>query len=402
MRTETTKTNREECPDCGRKAKRVGTSTLRALLKDELARKFLAGDRPCCNVAGNGDTDCSPVSDAAGWRFCESQDCDVVYFCETDDRAFTKSQLRVAVGIKEKTGQRPLCYCFGHSIASIKEELRTKGRSDAPDDIRAKMKDPGCRCEVENPSGSCCLGNVAKGIKAAQDELGVDGSDLKQAAGSAGPPSNRGELIAKAGTVVSAIMASACCWLPLTLLAMGVSGAGIASALEAYRPYFMVVTFGFLGAAFYYTYRPRKAAAGAGHACRGPAATSIADCCASANQGRFSILALNKVMLWVVTVMGVAFLLFPSYAGTLLGGDSEAVTENMNQTVVSIEGMTCEGCSAIVAKTIRSVPGVLAVDINYSEAQAVVGTKIGCPIPKNEIQTALQQVGYSGKFVDSD
>lgn len=42
--------------------------------------------------------------------------------------------------------------------------------------------------------------------------------------------------------------ASSCCWLPLVLLAAGVTGAGIAAALEAYRPLFVVVTFGFLAA----------------------------------------------------------------------------------------------------------------------------------------------------------
>ena len=54
--------------------------------------------------------------------------------------------------------------------------------------------------------------------------------------------------------VVSAILASACCWLPLVLIALGASGAGIAAGLEAYRPLLIVVTFGFLGAAFYLTY----------------------------------------------------------------------------------------------------------------------------------------------------
>ena len=49
------------------------------------------------------------------------------------------------------------------------------------------------------------------------------------------PSSSKGEKIAKIGTLLSAIMASACCWLPLVVLAIGVSGAGIAATLEAYR-----------------------------------------------------------------------------------------------------------------------------------------------------------------------
>ncbi len=403
MTDETTAERRLLCPSCGEKGRRVSPVTMRALLKEEYRDRVTGTARVnCCESKSTNGTGCTPAVRDTGWRFCASPGCDVVYFSHDSGGTFTKAQLRVPVGVKETSGERPLCYCFGHSIASIKEELRTKGRSDAPDDIRAKMKDPGCRCESENPSGSCCLGNVAKGILIAQDELEVGGADLQPPNGLAEPPSNRGEIIAKTGTVVSAIMASACCWLPLALLAMGVSGAGIAATLEAYRPYFTVVTLVFLGAAFYYTYRPKRAAAGAGRACCGPEATEVGGCCPPASKGRFSMLALNKVMLWVVTAMAVAFLLFPNYVGALLGGEGKAVTDNMDQAVVRIEGMTCEGCGTIVAKAIRSVPGVLAVEVNYSEARAVVGTEIGYPIPEDKIQSVLQQAGYNAEFVDSN
>jgi hypothetical protein len=167
----------------------------------------------------------------------------------------------------------------------------------------------------------------------------------------------RGELIAKIGTIVSAIMASSCCWLPVLLLAVGVSGAGIASALEAYRPIFMVVTFGFLGMAFYFTYRPRKAASGSADCCSTPVALQTsgnqpADCCATTAtvqspaarpRMRFNMMSMNKVMLWGVTVLAIVFLFFPSYLTNLLGSGSEKFTADMTRTEVRIEGMTCEG-----------------------------------------------------------
>jgi hypothetical protein len=68
-------------------------------------------------------------------------------------------------------GNRLLCYCFGHSVATIEQELRTKGRSVALQDIRRKMQDPGCACEVKNPSGTCCLDTIRKRIEAAKSEL---------------------------------------------------------------------------------------------------------------------------------------------------------------------------------------------------------------------------------------
>ncbi len=326
----------------------------------------------------------------------------MVYFAEEEDTQFTKSQLKVPVGVKETSGERPLCYCFGHSVGSIKEQLGVKGRSDALEDIRAKMKAPGCHCETSNPSGSCCLGSVTKGIRIAQEEMRMNDLNVTPAS-TAKSSTGRGEKVAKIGTVVSAIMASACCWLPLLLLAVGVSGAGIAATLETYRPLFMVVTFGFLGAAFYFTYRPKKAAAETGHDCC-PTDSAVADdCCAPTGKHRFNMMALNKVMLWGVTVLAVAFLFFPSYVGLLFGtNDAAAVTEDMNRAVFQIEGMTCEGCATTVAQVIRQVPGIVAVDVNYEKGQAVVGVKPGNPIPKEEILTALKKAGYTGGVLNTE
>jgi len=400
MSTDTATEKRTQCPSCGRKARRVGPVTLQALLKEEYSIGLIGGKTACCASDGNGETGCQPIAGDTGWRFCDSPDCDVVYFSEEGSTQFTKPQLKVAVGMKETTGERPLCYCFGHSVASIKDDLQATGRSDALPDIREKMKDPGCRCETENPSGSCCLGSVAKGIEIARNELGMTDADSQEAASTAKSPTGRGEKIATAGTLVSAIMASSCCWLPLVLLAVGVSGAGIAATLEAYRPLFMTVTFGFLGAAFYFTYRPKKSAAEGGHDCCATEVTDAEDCCSQAPGKRFGMRSLNKAMLWVVTVMAVAFLLFPSYVGLLLGsGDPASVTETMNRAVLKIDGMTCAGCSVTVAKAIQSVPGVLAVQVSYEKREAIIGTEICCPIPKKRILAALKKAGYGATFV---
>lgn len=212
---------------------------------------------------------------------------------------------------------------------------------------------------------------------------------------------SRGELIAKVGTVISAVMASACCWLPLVLLAVGVSGAGIASAWEVYRPLFIVVTFEFLGAAFYFTYRPKKAAGG-GHACCGSETAEASVCFAPTTKRRFNMMMLNKAMLWVMTVLAVAFLFFPSYVGALVGtGNENVVTSDMNRAAFTIEGMTCEGCAAIAEQAIHNVPGVLAVKVDYQSKRAVVGTDACCPVPSEEILAALKKVGYRGGFSGS-
>jgi hypothetical protein len=112
---------------------------------------------------------------------------------------------------------------------------------------------------------------------------------------------------------------------------MGVSGAGMTTALETYRPVFMVVTFGLLGSAFYLTYRPRR-----------PVANEAQDCCASSPSKHFNMMTLNKAMLWVVTVMAVVFLFFPQYLTNLFTSPHE-ITTDMHRTVITVAGMTCPG-----------------------------------------------------------
>lgn len=388
------------CPRCGSKGKRVGPLTIRALLKDEFAESVADGNH-ACGTAGDG---CNPHKDDTGWRFCESPACDMVYFSENDDTTFTKSQLKVAVGVKEKSGEHPLCYCFGHSVATIKAELRTKGRSEALEDIRAKMKVPGCHCETSNPSGSCCLGSVSKGIRTAQEELRMNEWNLTPAR-PAKSSTNRGERITKIGTVISAIMASACCWLPLLLLAFGVSGAGIAGALEAYRPLFIVLTFGFLAAAFYFTYRPRKSPTTEGDCC-----STAHDCCDVPQEGRkrrFSMMTVNKVVLWGVTLLAVLFLFFPKYVSFFLASqraESETTATNplVTKTTIAIEGMTCEACSVALQEALKSVPGVLTARVDYQNKQAVVSTEACCPFPKDAILKAIEDAGFSGSVAGTN
>lgn len=63
------------------------------------------------------------------------------------------------------------------------------------------------------------------------------------------------------GAVLSGVGASACCVLPLLLLATGAGGAWASrlAVLEPYRPLFVALTVALLGFAFYRAYRPARA-----------------------------------------------------------------------------------------------------------------------------------------------
>ncbi len=133
------------CPECGESAKGVLAKTFNALVKDAVKQKFSCFD---------------------GFHYCKTPSCKVVYF--RDEVILTQEDISVTVGLKEGASPATLCYCFGWTKEKIKEELDATGETKALADIKAKMKDPGCSCEVFNPSGGCCLADVTKGIKELQ------------------------------------------------------------------------------------------------------------------------------------------------------------------------------------------------------------------------------------------
>ena len=132
------------CPTCGEHGKPVEPETLRALLQPNLQ---------------------SQVRDES-YRFCKSTTCPVVYFLPGTSQTFVREDLTVRVGVKEASAPRPLCYCFGHSEESLHEEWIRTGKSTAVVAIQAAVKAGTCRCEVMNPQGNCCLGDVVKALKA--------------------------------------------------------------------------------------------------------------------------------------------------------------------------------------------------------------------------------------------
>jgi len=56
----------------------------------------------------------------------------------------------------------PVCYCFGFTRRDIHDEIAETGRSRIAEQISAEVKAGNCACEVKNPSGKCCLGNVTR------------------------------------------------------------------------------------------------------------------------------------------------------------------------------------------------------------------------------------------------
>ncbi len=215
--------------------------------------------------------------------------------------------------------------------------------------------------------------------------------------------------VAQVGALASAIVASACCWLPLLLIAFGVSGGALSATFEAWRPVFLPVTFALLAFAFNFTYRKPNAASTGGSAmagkscCAVPAGdVEVESCCPPENATGFTIKKFNKIILWGVTVFVVAFAFFPNYVGAVLGGSGNALAarEDLDKVAVSIEGMTCEACAVTIGKALRAVPGVADTEVSFEKGEALIGVPKGSKIPQPEILAAISGTGYSGHFVD--
>lgn len=125
------------CPHCGQDGKRVEGQTVKAMLSITL--REVQGDE---------------------YRFCCTETCPVIYFAVQGNQVFTRSEVRERVYQKEPQAEDVLvCYCFNHSASEIRRASPGE-RENILADIQNGIKAGQCACDLRNPQGSCCLGNV--------------------------------------------------------------------------------------------------------------------------------------------------------------------------------------------------------------------------------------------------
>jgi hypothetical protein len=125
------------CPECGKAGRKIDRITVKGLLRPTALARLSAPDH----------------------RFCATPQCPVVYFGR--DEAFGRDDILVDVFQKERPGDRMVCYCFRETDGAIRWEIQQTGRSPAAERIAELVAAGRCACEVRNPQGSCCLGNIA-------------------------------------------------------------------------------------------------------------------------------------------------------------------------------------------------------------------------------------------------
>lgn len=145
----------QHCRACGQKGKKVGIETVKAMLAISL----------------------HAIQPDTNYLFCASEACSVIYFADNGRQTFTETDLRERVYQKHSNDDDVfVCYCFQHTIGSIRAELLVTGQSTAVETITQGIKVHQCACEIRNPQGSCCLGNVGTAVKRLQQMKDVTGS----------------------------------------------------------------------------------------------------------------------------------------------------------------------------------------------------------------------------------
>jgi hypothetical protein len=128
----------QKCPQCHAKGKSVGIETVKAMLSVSLE-----------------------VIQANSYYFCPTETCPVVYFATDHQQIFTEVELRERVHQKAPLADDVfVCYCFRHTPKSLRDEIGISGHSTAVQSINAGIRSGLCACDIRNPQGSCCLGNV--------------------------------------------------------------------------------------------------------------------------------------------------------------------------------------------------------------------------------------------------
>jgi hypothetical protein len=130
------------CTECGKTGKRVQGQTVKSLLSVSLRRVH-----------------------EVQYLFCRTQTCPVVYFSADGEQTFTVDEVRERVYQKESKAEDVfVCYCFRHTVGELRA-ASPKARIALVDKINTGINAGQCACDLQNPQGSCCLGNVRNMIK---------------------------------------------------------------------------------------------------------------------------------------------------------------------------------------------------------------------------------------------
>jgi mercuric transport protein len=184
-----------------------------------------------------------------------------------------------------------------------------------------------------------------------------------------------------AAALGAAVAASACCTIPLLLVALGLGGAwiGTLAALEPIRPFFIAIAVGALAFASWREWQTSRQVE--------------CECAASVSPHK------RRSLLGVGGLVVLALVLSPwIIRGTI---DTEAgvpvvQTRAVQQVVLDVDGMTCASCNATVQRALTRLDGVEAAWVTFEPPQAVVRFDPS-RVTLDELTRATSEAGYPSR-----
>jgi copper chaperone CopZ len=187
--------------------------------------------------------------------------------------------------------------------------------------------------------------------------------------------------------VLSAAFASACCGLPLLLVAVGLGGLGFGSFLGRYHWYFTGIGVALLSAAWFVFLREKRHLYAAG---------------IEMNNARFT-----SAMLGIATLAVAGFLALNVYSALGLGSKAQEVAHAASgelaqaaQVVLPVEGMTCFSCELSVEKALNALEGVAEAKASASEQKVLVRYEPG-RVTFGQMVEAIGAAGYQASLPGS-
>ncbi|WP_422358905.1 mercuric transport protein MerTP [Reichenbachiella sp.] len=189
--------------------------------------------------------------------------------------------------------------------------------------------------------------------------------------------------------VFAAIVASLCCITPVFSLLAGIGGiAATFSWMEPFRPYFIALTIGALGFAWYHKLKQKT--------------TEEVVCACEDDKPSFWQ---TKKFLSIVTVFATLMLVFPSYSHIFYNNNPNSsimMAQDSTQTAtltVNVKGMTCSGCESHIVHEVNKLNGIKSVTASYAKGSASVEYVLS-KVKRDDIITAINNTGY--KVMDTD
>ena len=186
---------------------------------------------------------------------------------------------------------------------------------------------------------------------------------------------------------LSAVLASACCGLPLLLLAVGLGGLGVGSFLGTYHWYFTGAGILLLAGAWIVFLREKARLRAAGHEIRHARMTPVLLAVATAAVLGFGGLNVASALGW------------NSNARDIRNASSGSHGE-LAQVVLPVEGMTCVTCEWGIEKALGKLEGVVEAKASASEHKVLVRYVPG-KVSFEQMIAAVDSTGYKASMQDA-